>query len=207
MVRIACRDDIDRINFIVNSPEVKGCVTDSESEIDVSSVFDRDKFFLSDNGVIVAEPHGEREYLGLSAFLYRGWGQESIAAHREAMEYMFLEDDAERVWATVDPSNVRAARNLKAIGFKHINFDSSRIIASMDWMDFCLSSRRCEKASEPLPWAAGMYRHTRRMLGGVLLCEDRLKATRWFNRYAILNQFQRIEVHGDVRYFEGHPID
>lgn len=201
-MQVASREDIPRINAILNAPEVRPHIAPGVGEVDATEIFPRVLFFLFPNGVLMGEGMGGGEYLGLSAFTTKGQGLPSVVAHHQAFDYMFFKTDATRLNATVSRDNEKARRNLKGIGFTRIvDLGNPRIIASLDWDDWALQSKEALRTSSEFAWANSLPEHERRVLGAFALTVRGGwpgKAVAQFNKYAHLNHLSHMRVMSDI---------
>jgi hypothetical protein len=191
-IKIADLGDTPEIDGIINCPDVRPYIAPGENFLESAKVIDKAILFLSPGGVIMGERIGDGEYLGLSAFTKREQVFHSILMHQVVFDYMFTSTDCEWIWATIDKGNAKATRNIFGVGFPGVQDLSPRIMASMNWMDWALRSKKAGERGKLLPGPEREDKIQERMLGGYALTaegghED--KARKWFRRYALLNHW------------------
>lgn len=194
MMHLATAEDIPNIHRIINDPTVRQYLGPGKDVLNADHLIDKAPLFCDETGIILADPMGDGEYLGLSAMLPGGRGFHSIVAHREILYRLFTEFDAWRILVTVDPGNRNSQRLLAAMGFIPIYDGGSKINGELDFTEWALHSRQCRDAGRELEslMRRELQAGERNMLGAFILTTQNSrgnftgKAFRLFNRYARL---------------------
>ena len=198
----ATPEDINHINSIVNASDIRPMMGPGNSELDVSHTMEGQFLFVDEFGVILADPMGHGEYLGLSAFLKPGRGLHAVVAHRRVMEAMFLWHDARKICATIDPSNVSSVRLLPAIGFPKIYRSGNRIVGEIDFWEWVLQSKKCYGFGKYILTSLGLDLSPEETagVGALHLCEmgQVSKCLYFYNRSSRLSHLGRIRVLNDA---------
>lgn len=196
-MRLARPGDEKAINAIINHPSVRSLIFTGEGELDVTGCLSDQMFLFDESGVFMVESLGDGEYIAMSAFLPEARGLKAVISHRRAMDLLFFGIGAHRAFATVDPKNLPAVRNLEGLGF-NINRDNRRVIAHIDYLEWSQKSKECYRNGQdiakyllgncypdPIAKALGAFKMS--VLGGWPGL-----ALRMWAKYSLLNQLDPI---------------
>jgi hypothetical protein len=201
-IRLATASDVERINEILNHPDVRPHVFHGDSPLDFSQNIGVTPAYLTEHGVLFAEAVAPGEYLVASGFTPEGRGLHAVHAHKKALDHFFSTTDAVRVSALFTPENSPAIRNLHALGFHYkAEFGESGCV-EIDWIQWALGSSDCERLGKAWCESFGVPWWTRdhaRMLGAFV------KTVRggWSGKaMAQFNKWAKLSVNDSI-----HPLN
>ena len=135
-MHLATQEDLPFIDEVMNHPAIRPHILDGEGKVDVGPALSHMWTVVEDaKGVMMGEPLGDCNYLALVAFLPKAWGPEAVASMREGIRLIFSTTDCHRLWGSVPPKNIRAARNLIAMGMKQVRLNGNRVTGYIDYLD------------------------------------------------------------------------
>lgn len=199
-MKTADASDVQAINAVLNHPEVRPLLEyKGLGELDFSGSIATYPTYCGDGWVVFGEPMGFGVYLGVSAFVPEKQQLVSVIAHRQAFDRLFSTTDAVRVLVTIDPANVRAVRNVVALGFMPAMPKGHRVIMALDWVNWALNSRACRHEGWTFcqSWGIETTDEEAHVLGAFVMTVqasgDWTKALSQFNLWASTHQSRRIK--------------
>lgn len=192
----AAEEDVGQINRILNHPDVRPWIYESEGEIDFTGLVGKFLVYLSEHGVAIGEAMGDGEYLGVIAMEPEGRGKETIKLWYDLMDGMFFGTDAVRIYGSINRGNEKSLGFFRKLG-PFMRMLGDRHIFEWNYFDWAMQSAQAEKAGEEVTGILDMDPQTKKMFGAFLLTLRGGwggKAYYLFNRYAYLASKPQIRV-------------
>lgn len=135
-------DDIPFVNSILNDPDCRMWLDVGDEEMDFSKALSNSYAYVFDEGVCLAEPMSQEDWLCLAAFRRSSWGLPAINAMRQTARDIFVLTPARRLVATIMEENAKkTGRACIAIGFRPLLGTESRTVMELHYLQWCISDK------------------------------------------------------------------
>ena len=189
-MKLAQIGDEQAINQIINDPDIRPFIFHGTDRLDVTGLIGDSFFLFDDAGVFMADAVAVGEFCVLSAFKKSARGTKAVISHRKALDILFFSIGAKRVWATIDPENHVAIRNVLGLGFTTTQI-GNKVIADIDYMTWALKTKTFAEVGKKLTDDPSVAKMLGAFWASVKDGWDGL-ALEMFNKFAVLMGIEHI---------------